>query len=183
MDTNLDFKIKNRGQVFKILVPARIDPKKNQVLVVKALRDLSDIEIHFAGKVDVKKYFDLLLKEIGGNNIFVLDGYVPKIRNYYREFDLVLLPSLEEGTSNVILECLADGIPCMVSNISMNVRLQQSSMFVFESNNAKDLQLKVGDYMKKSASDIEQVLIAGRLFVANNYSVEKMIEKYFSLFQ
>jgi glycosyltransferase involved in cell wall biosynthesis len=49
------------------------------------------------------------------------EGFVPGLSSLLMAFDMAVLPSLYEGLSYVLLECLTAGIPLVVSNILANV--------------------------------------------------------------
>ena len=179
---NQDIVIRPRSLPFKILIPARIDPKKNQELVIIAAKFLSDCEFHFAGKITDKKYQEYLIEKSKRLQNVIFDGYISNIRNYYKEFDLVLLPSIEEGTSNVILECLADGIPCVVSDIDMNIRLQRNRNYVFKVDNYADLIRVITQFRRINVETITKDLRDARKWVTEFYSENKMVESYIKLF-
>lgn len=177
-----DIVIRPRSLPFKILIPARIDPKKNQELVIIAAKFLSDCEFHFAGKITDKKYQECLIEKSKRLQNVIFDGYISNIRNYYKGFDLVLLPSIEEGTSNVILECLADGIPCVVSDIDMNIRLQRNRNYVFKVDNYADLIRVITQFRRINVETITKDLRDARKWVTEFYSENKMVESYIKLF-
>jgi glycosyltransferase involved in cell wall biosynthesis len=49
-----------------------------------------------------------------------LPGLVTPASDYLSDFDAFVLPSLEEGTSNALLEAMAVGLPCVASDIASN---------------------------------------------------------------
>ena len=165
----------------RIVVPARIARIKNQKIVIEALSKVSDVEVHFAGKMDDAAYYNELYNLIRINGLekkFIFDGYVEDMGKYYHNIDLVILPSLSEGTPNVILESMALQKPCIASNISMNSRLINDDKFLFDPNYSLSLYKCILYFMSLSSSEIEKHLTKNYLFVQTNYSVEKMVSSF-----
>ena len=168
----------------KILVPARISRIKDQKVVIDALWDLNDVEIHFAGKVDEQDYYLMLqkkIKELNCADKFFFDGYIENMMEYYKDFSLVLLPSLSEGTANVLLECMALQIPCIASNIEMNKRLIRNDCFLFAVDNPHSLRDCVLNFISQRDTDIYEYLNENYTFVKLNYSTENMVKSFKSL--
>jgi len=46
--------------------------------------------------------------------------------DFYRELDLFVLPSRDEGMSNALLEAMASGLPCVVSDIPANLPFEEA---------------------------------------------------------
>ena len=73
-------------------------------------------------------------------------GPVENIQDYYANADAFVLPSLSEGMSNALLEAMAAGIPCVVSDIPANLFVIEPEIngLSFQTRNPNDLarQLK-----------------------------------------
>lgn len=179
LPSNSNFQVKERDRIFKVLVPARIDFRKNQKIVIKALKNVDNIEVHFAGTITFQDYYKEMLALIGQeSNKFIFDGHIDNMIEHYKKFDIIILPSLEEGTSNVILECFANGIPCMVSNIPMNVRICKNERYIFETDNCVSLKDKIMEFRKTPISTIQKDIIENYNFVYDNFSIQKMVNSY-----
>ena len=181
---NADKPVVNFVKPLKILVPARIDPVKNQMLVVKAFETNDSVEIHFAGKINDKKYFETIQNYLVSkslNNRIIYDGFVTDIYSYYKKFDIVLLPSLSEGTSNVILEAFAMKKICIASDIEMNKSIISKKELLFKSNNAKDLEDTVMNFFDMEKKNIRDIIDDCYEYVKVNYSVNNMVNRYLEL--
>ncbi len=166
---------------FKILVPARIHELKNQIIIIEALKDMSNVEVHFAGQIDSSYYFDILCRKIKENNCsksFVFDGYVDNINIYYKEFDLIVLPSFSEGTPNVILESMALQIPCIASNIRMNARIIRNKQLLFNPNSTESVYKCLSYFQSLNSKEIDELIYNNYKYVKNNYSMEEMIDSF-----
>lgn len=54
-------------------------------------------------------------------------GYRNDIKELYRASDIFVMPSLREGLSRSIMEAMASGLPCVVSNIRGNTDLLENT--------------------------------------------------------
>lgn len=101
-----------------ILEVARIEPVKNQINLVYALKDYKEIPIVFVGRVWNKAYFSKLKKLADKRgNVYFIDA-VPHndIDNFYKYAKLHVLLSLRESPGLVSLEALVNDCPIVVAN-------------------------------------------------------------------
>ena len=72
------------------------------------------------------------------------NGFSNDIGSHYRRADLLVLPSLYEGSPNVVAEALAHGIPALVSRIPPHtVTFGKGEVHFFEVENETDLALQL----------------------------------------
>lgn len=172
------------SNIINIIVPARIAPVKNQMFVIKSLEYEQNICVHFAGKVDDEIYFKLMMDYITDNHLnkrFVYDGFISDMNSYYDKFDIILLPSLSEGTSNVILEAFALKKLCIVSDIDMNKDVVPRSELLFRANDTQSLIDTINYFYHLDDKGINNVIDDCYNFVVSNYSANKMAERYWEL--
>lgn len=178
-------KIEHSG--FNILVPARITRVKNQMVAVRALQYINDLplKVYLAGGVEDEEYCDELRAEsdkLGIQDRIEFCGYVKNMMQMYATTDLVILPSFEEGTPNVLLEAYLYGIPAVASNIPMNRDCVVNSEMLFDPNNAEELAIKIEHVAKKiKSNDIEKDCKENLAFVRENYSMEALRKRYNAL--
>lgn len=112
--------------------------QKNHVYLFQALaaarsrRDLGDIVLLLVGDTLVEDHDDTLtykrevqraLKEHALEDITVVLGNRTAVEAVYVACDFTVLPSLHEGTPNVVLESMACGVPAVVTDVSDNAIL------------------------------------------------------------
>lgn len=113
---------------FVVLTVGRIDPQKNQLLLLGALPRLSSIHsaVHglIIGPVTNQPYHEKLLQEIKYQGISDrvtiiagLDASSQALVDAYHAADVFLLPSIHEPFGIVILEAWAAGLPVVASNV------------------------------------------------------------------
>lgn len=113
---------------FVVLTVGRIDPQKNQLLLLNALPQLSSIHsaVHglIIGPVTNQPYHEKLLAEIKDQGIADritliagLDASSQALVDAYHAADVFLLPSIHEPFGIVILEAWAAGLPVVASKV------------------------------------------------------------------
>lgn len=168
----------------KVCIPARIDRVKNQLFVIKALETVEAVEVHIAGKITDNDYYDEIMKYIQTNNLekkVVFDGFISDMKEYYSYFDMVILPSLSEGTPNIILESYANKILCMQSNISMNKSIAISEDQLFDPHDEDSLKYAFTKLVKREYIYRAELIERAYTFVKQEYSIERMVDSYYAL--
>jgi sugar transferase (PEP-CTERM/EpsH1 system associated) len=100
-----------------------------------------------------------------------------------RSMDLFVLPSLNEGISNTILEAMASGLPVLATAVGGNVELVEDSAtgHLFEPGDAEAL----ADLMTLTLVDrdrLEALGRAARARVLERFSLASMVERYADLY-
>ena len=108
------------------VVPCRLTRQKGLQQVLAALERCHGekggrLQVLFCGDGPLKSELEALAARLGVSDRVKFPGFVPDLSSLLQAFDMAVLPSLYEGLSYVLLECLASGIPLIVSNILANV--------------------------------------------------------------
>jgi glycosyltransferase involved in cell wall biosynthesis len=72
------------------------------------------------GSAEYKQRMDALVDELGIRDRCLFLGNRSDVADLYRACDVTLLPSLFEGTPNVVLESLASGVPVVATDVADN---------------------------------------------------------------
>lgn len=171
-----------------LVVPGRIARVKNQMLVVKALPLLEHVieRTVFAGAVedaDYKRELDESIAAIGWTDRVAMPGHIDNIDELYANCELMILPSLAEGLPNVLLEAMAKGIICLASDIPNNREVIRDERFLFKCDSPDSLAAAVRSVIELDEVELERVRHINRVFVEENYSVEKLAIAYSRLFE
>ena len=145
---------------FMVLSVGELNENKNHQIVIRAIAELKDRNIHYviAGTGDQKERLEQLAKDLGVN--LHLLGYRKDVPELYKTADLYVLPSIREGLNVSLLEALACGLPCNVSKIRGNVDVIQEGINGYLFNpvelfdvltalNEAKTSLRKGDYAKR----------------------------------
>jgi len=75
-----------------------------------------DVRVLIAGEGSRRPGYERLARALGADNVTFL-GYVADMPSFYAACDVVVLPSMTEGSSNMLLEAMACGRPVVASDI------------------------------------------------------------------
>lgn len=98
---------------------------KNYLTVIKSIAKLKNENIHYliCGKGPEEKKLREAVRQLKVEKQIHFLGYRKDIPELYHIADCFLLPSIREGLSRSLMEAMASGLPCIVSEIRGNVDL------------------------------------------------------------
>lgn len=110
---------------FLLLSVGELNENKNHQVVIKAIAKLNNPTIHYAiaGVGENKECLLKLADELGVSNQVHFLGFRKDIAQLNRCVDVFCFPSFREGLSVALMEAMACGLPCAVSEIRGNVDL------------------------------------------------------------
>ena len=107
---------------FVLLSVGELNENKNHETVIRASADL-DVYYIIAGTGNLNPHLQNLIDTLGISNRVKLLGYHDDVKDLYGAADAFVFPSFREGLSVSLMEAMASGLPCIVSNIRGNVDL------------------------------------------------------------
>ncbi len=164
-----------------------VGENKNQLLVLEALTELPEkIHVHFYGKAD-EAYKKVLQKFITQNKLHtrvIFKGFIDNkdIPKAMATFDVLVLPSKNEGLPLSIIEGMACGVPVLSSNSGGGARYllkEDAGGFIFEHKNELVSQLL---QLYKNPELKTKLGIQGRTRVEAHFSIEKEVNAYKELY-
>lgn len=175
--------MKKSRKISRILVPGRIVPHKNQLLLLRYLQEYPsfDGKIVFAGLVEDRAYQRKLHGFVNKNHLHErveFLGYVQDMRAEYDKADLVILPSFAEGTPNVVLEAYAYGRPVIVSDIETERDVVRNPKLRFTANSVDAVAGCINYIQNLTEQEYMQLLDNNREYVLRNYNVNRMVRKF-----
>ena len=163
----------------------RMHPVKNSPALARAFISLLDSAHVRKRKVGLVMIGDGPLREEvegllynSGANVWV-PGARDDVADIMRELDVFVLPSLNEGMSNTILEAMATGLPVIATNVGGNSQLVEHSVTGLLCAGTSDTALReaMASYLD-AAELIEQHGRAGRRRVLEAFSLDSMVGNY-----
>jgi L-malate glycosyltransferase len=117
---------------------------------------------------------------VAGSDI-VAPGRVRDVDLYLRAADLFVLPSRGEGLSNALLEAMAHGLPCLVSDLPANRDLVEHGVTgrLFPSGDEDALARALGDALSRSLDSLGQ---KARALVEARYTLSAVASAYENLY-
>jgi len=118
--------------------------------LINALTQIKEanLEILILGKGPKEKELKKMSNDLKIQNIKFLGEIThPKVYEYLKASDMLILPSLSEGLSNVLLEGLSQGIPIITTNVGGNpeIVIHNENGFIVQERNSK----AISDAIKK----------------------------------
>ncbi len=104
----------------RVLCVSRLIERKGIRFLIEAIGMLKKdrVELILVGEGNCEGELKELAKDLEVSDRVVFKGYVghDRISDIYKESDLFVLPSLNEGMSNALLEAMASGLPVIVTD-------------------------------------------------------------------
>lgn len=99
-----------------------LNDNKNHQIVIKALAKINDPRVHYiiCGKGDNRDKLLKLAEELNISDKIHLLGFRKDIPEILSQSDIFVFPSLREGLPVSLMEAMASGLPCIVSDIRGN---------------------------------------------------------------
>lgn len=99
---------------------SRVTDRKGIIYLIEAIKLLKDeykFELKVIGDGNAKSQLEQTVQEYDLQSIITFVGRIPREETlqYYQEADIFVLPSLNEGMSNAMLEALACGLPLVTT--------------------------------------------------------------------
>ena len=103
---------------FLITSVGEVNENKNHKVVINALAQLNDKNVHYvvAGSGPLEDYLKKLAKELGVSNQVHILGYRDDIAQLYKVSDVCCFPSVREGLGLAAIEGMACGLPVIASD-------------------------------------------------------------------
>ncbi len=143
-------------ETFICLLSGRIDKQKNQLLLLKVLKQIkkeqANVHIFFAGNITDKMYYKELKEYISKHslekNITFFSHLKPESQeliDIYLNADVLVLPSSHEPFGIVVLEAWASSLPVIVSDVAgvCNHIENKKDALIFKNNSTESLENKL----------------------------------------
>ncbi len=179
---------KGSREIRNIVVPCRIDPSKNLEVILRFAKKYKDenYKIRIIGKITddiyakkISKYMD----ECDLSEAVTIAGYSNHIKGEYEAADLVILPSLREGTPNVVLEAFAYGRAVVVSDIEPERELVEDDRLRFEPHSEYELYNCIKYIESLTDQEFDKMLEGHKKLVDEKYDLKKMTDRFLRLFE
>lgn len=184
----------NRPGELRVLVLARVHPQKNPFKLLEAVDIIRQeqpqlsVSVDWYGDTSLQKVaYHAQLKEAierrSLKEVFRLHSPIKNVVQLYHETDVVCLPSLYEGTPNVVCEAMACGIPVLVSKIVDNFRLVEEGQtgLLFDPSSARDIADTILQFANKPYEVRREMGIMGRKRAEILLSSDSAVDRYIKL--
>ena len=165
-----------------VLFVGRLVEQKNVSLLLRAVAQSAAgalIWLGIAGDGPLRADLEAEVDEIGIRSAVRFFGHRPDAHRLIRSSDLVVLPSIREGLSNVVMESMLAGKPVIVSAVGGNGELIDDGVsgIVFPSGDVDALATAI-TRLSSSPTLREEMGAAGQRKASTRFSVAEMVERY-----
>jgi len=131
---------------FTIGMVARLDPIKDHATVLKAFeivsKQMQNVSLHLVGDGVLRNDLEQQVATMHLSNRVVFHGDVSNVYDYLNKWDVfVYATTPSEGLGSVVAEAMANGLPCILSDLPMLRELApvEGLALFFEAGNAEAL--------------------------------------------
>mgnify|MGYP000974547378 CR=1 FL=1 len=175
-------KIQDRGDLIGFI--GRFSEEKGVQNFAQALttilNDREDLRVLIAGDGPLKDSIAASLQEGGITARVDFPGWISHddLPNYLNQLRLLVLPSYTEGLPNIMLEAMACGTPVLATPVGAipDVIIDGKTGFIMENNSPECIAANVVRAL--SSPDLERIAEAGRRFVEETFTFEKVVKNW-----
>lgn len=166
---------------------ARLDPVKNQALLLTATRRLRDegypVRLLLVGDGPEREKLEAQVRELSLEKSVVFTGFQKNPADYLGLMDVFLLPSFTEGTSMTLLEAMCLGVPVIASRVGGTPEIveHEKTGFLFDSGDEDGL-LKAVKTLLDDPEAQRQMTTSARKRFQQRFSARQMADQYQSLY-
>ena len=170
------------GQELKVITVARLVERKRVQDVIKAVKDL-DVKLEIVGGGPEIKNLRNLVDSLDIDQKVSFKGHLEHdmLPELYKNSDIFVLPSLNEGMSNTVLEAIASGLPIVVTDTGGANVLVDGNGLVVSSKSPEEVR----DALSKYIGDSERIKKEGRRSreLAEQRSWKRIAEEYKEVYE
>ncbi len=132
----------------------------------------------------IQKGLEQQAQELGIGSSIIFLGQRKDIPDLMAASDISLLPSHEEGFSNVVLESMAAGLPVVATRVGGNPEaiMDGETGWLVPPGNPEELAMKIMDLLE-DPEKAEKWGEAGKRRVKENFSDERMVDEHIKLYR
>lgn len=189
-ESNFTSASKPNNPTFKILSVGRNHWKKGYHYALDSMKILSDKGVTFEytiiGAKDVEE-LEFQKADLGleGSVIFKSKVGFSEVQQMMSDADLVLLPSVEEGIANVVLEAMQLGTIVLTTDCGgMNEVIEdEKNGFMVPVRNPQKMAETIMKIISLSESEKQEIIKKAQLTIQQNHTEAKMVSDMLSLYE
>lgn len=168
---------------------SRVTDRKGLNYLIEAVAKLvpkyPQIYLKIMGDGNAREKLEQLVKHLKLEKHCEFVGIIPheKVLTYYQEANLFVLPSLNEGMSNAMLEALAVGLPLISTNTggASELVLNEKNGFIVKFKDSQDIANKIEKLILDVTLRKEMASVSREL--SEKMSWENIAKKYFEVYR
>ncbi len=177
------------SEAFRIICVSRITGRKGIQYLIEAVSRLiskyPQIQLQIVGEGDEKKNLVEQAKKLKLENIVEFCGLIEhnKLPIYYQDADIFVLPSLNEGMSNTMLEALSSGLPIIATDTGGTRELVREGVngFVVKMRDSDDIAQKIEKLIQNE--DLRRNMAIESRKIAEKFSWKNIAGQYLAIYK
>ena len=165
---------------------ARMRPSKRHELLIEAIRSVDGINLIFVGTGVLEEQLKDKAKKFRVDNRIMFCGQLPRDQVYERikSSDVFLSASTYEGLPIGVLEGMACGLPCILSNIEQHREIEECcSHIILTENDLDSWIVALADIKEKSKDELQTIGLLNKNDVESAFSLKRMHDEYNYLYE
>jgi glycosyltransferase involved in cell wall biosynthesis len=179
------FKIPKNTFVFGTI--SRLQPIKNQALMINAFKNVHDVHkdthLLIVGDGEIRSNLEQLVKELHLIKNVTFTGFQKDPYCFNRIMDVFLLTSYSEGTSMTLLEAMSFSIPAIVSNVGGNPEIIKhlENGLVFENFDKEQLKKLMCELIEDRTLHSTMSQNVRKNYISS-YTITRMCQEYLDIY-
>jgi len=171
-----------------VIFAGALDKRKGADILLEAWKDVSKTFSHgyliILGNGHMKASLKMKAEDLGISNRVTFAGQVNNIPDYFRKADLYVLPSLQEGLPNSLLEAMACGLPVITSRIGGVVDIVEDgkSGILVEPGDISGLASAMVRLLKDAESR-QRLGAEARKRIVEGFLIDRIADEYIKLYK
>lgn len=160
----------------------RLEKQKGVQYLIDAVKILNEqvpsIHSLIIGDGKEKDILKKYSRSLGCNETFL--GWKDNAPRYLTAFDLLVVPSLWEGMSNVVLEAMWNETPVIATKVGGNTEIIEDGKtgFLVEPGNSQALAEKILEVISLSESKRQSIIRNAKNKVINDFNIDKTVKEF-----
>ena len=140
-------------------------------------------ELWIVGEGNLEQQLKRLSRQLGIVDVISFKGYIEhdRLPDIYAISDIFILPSLNEGMSNTVLEAMASGLPIVTTDTGGAKELIDGNGIIIPTNDVKGITGALSKLIKKTSLRKQMGIKSREL--ASKFSWSAVAEDYMSLYE
>ena len=168
-----------------LLSLGRVEPEKGLHYLIEAfLACKTNKKLVIAGGDSNHEYYERLVKQAAGDSRIQFVGFVSgdTVRELYSNAFLFVLPSNLEGMANTLLEAMAYGNCCLISDIPENTEVAEDYAVTFSKGDVQDLKEKL-QYLLDNPDEAAGMKARTADYILANYNWDIVVEQMLRIYR
>ncbi|MFA5333564.1 MAG: glycosyltransferase family 4 protein [Candidatus Nanoarchaeia archaeon] len=152
VDTNEFKPLINKKLIFplKLVSTGRLIERKGYNYLIEAIKGNENVELTLIGEGNLMNELKNQAKSCNSNVKFLGKKSHEEVVKLLPKFDVFVMPSLNEGMSNSVLEAMACGLPVITTNVGGSEELIKGNGFIVNKADKESLKVAINNFLADS---------------------------------